>query len=243
MFKFFTLSFAIVFSISSFAQINNRDIVAYTDYTNVHAVSYKSFETNFLDEIDGFLYLNEAIGNGYFIDTILKNKVKVNLRYDAYNDIFKIYLDLNKDEFKLLERTKRFEYELNREKFVLIETDLLNVGHFKQGRGYVVELTDPEKNVVLYKRYHKKLNPGSVATSSYESDINPSLNTKLFYIIKLGNNYLKAETNTRKILECFPKDKQDKLEKFIKSNNLKFRGDDTEVEQQMIYIVNYYNTL
>ena len=215
----------------------------YIDYTNAHAISYTSLERPFLDGHSGSLYLDEEVSQGYFIDTALKNKVQSKMKYDAYNDVFKIYPNGTDEGFKLLERTKRFEYEYGGERFVLIESDLLNVDHFEHGKGYVVELTSSEEEAVLYKRYHKKFDPGSVATSSYENDIIPSFNFELFYIIKLEDEFAVAKAHKKRILDVFPKDKRDDLRGYIDSQRLKFRGTDEEIENQLIQLVTYYNAL
>lgn len=240
--KSLTLILILCLTASSYSQIL-RESFGYIDFTNVHAINYSSYEGRFLDEIDGSLYLNENIDKGYFLDTALKNKVQVNLRYDSFNDVFKIYPDLNSEEFKLLERTSRFAYELNGERFIIITSDVLNVGHFKHGKGYVVELTNPLDGVALYKRYHKKLDSGSVAASSYENDIFPSLNPDIFYIIEIDGQYLRIEAHKKKILEVFPKNKQNKIKEYIKSQDIKFKGNDKEVENQMIKVISYYNTI
>jgi hypothetical protein len=194
-------------------------------------------------DVKGTMFLEEDIEYGYIIDTSLKNKVQAYLKYDVYNDFFGIQLDRNGQNLKRLERTSRFYYVLNDEKFVLIQTNILNVEHYNSGNGYAVELTTPLAKAVLYKRYYKKFDPGSVSQSSYQANINPSLNTNAFYIIKFGDDFIKAETHKKGILNAFPSDKQSAIKKLISHKEFNFKGSDDEIENDMIQVVRYYNSL
>ena len=244
MFNFFKLSIILLIVNPVFAQ--DLGMMGYRDYRSVTDLNYiKSVgnQTYKLNEVSGSPFFNENFKSGHVIDIESDNKVKTFLRYDVYNDLFEIKLDLNSESIKILERSQNYQYTLNNEKFVLIKyPQVINEGHYISGNGYVVELTNPSKKAILYKRYYVDFNEGRKATSSYDKDTPPSLDLDKRFIIKFNDEYVKAEDHKRKILDAFP-DKQKEIKKFIKSKNFKFRGDDSKVQMQMIETVKHYNSL
>jgi hypothetical protein len=241
--KTLTLLIALTFIATSYSQ---AELMGFRDYRDIADSFYMNFEGSDkfnVEDVNGTPFLGEGFEYGYIIDTKGKNKSQTFLRYDVYNDIFEIQLDPNDESLKTLERTPRFQYTLNGEKFVLIQTDVLNDAHYTSGNGYAVELTSPEANTVLYKRYYKELKPGSKGATSYQPDVPPSISSNLVYIVKLGDSYVEAEDHKKKILDAFPSDKQGALKKFIKAKGFKLKGSDQEVQNEMIQIVRYYNSI
>ena len=241
--KLLTLFIGLIFITSSFGQ---AELMGFRDYRDIADSFYMNFEGTDkfdIEDVQGTPFFKKDFVYGYIIDTKGKNKSQTFLRYDVYNDIFEIQLDPNDESLKTLERSPRFEYMIDGEKFVLIQTDVLNEAHYTSGNGYAVELTSPEADAVLYKRHFKELKPGSKGATSYQADTPPSISSKSMFIIKFGDNYVQAEDHKKKILDAFPSDKQDAMKKFIKSKNFKFRGSDKEIENEMIQVVRYYNTL
>lgn len=241
--KILTLLIAFTFISNSFGQ---AELMGFRDYRDIADSFYMKFEGNDkfdIEDVKGTPFLIEDFSSGYIVDTKESNKAQTFLRYDVYNDIFEIQLDPNDESLKTLERSPRFEYMLNGEKFVLIQTDALNVEHYTSGNGYAVELSSPEADAVLYKRYYKELNQGRKGATSYQADIPPSISNNVMYIIKIGNSFAQAEDNRKKILDAFPSDKQSAIKKFIKSKNFKFRGDEKEIQNEMVQVVRYYNSL
>jgi len=243
MIKFITLALGLTFMTTSFGQ---AELMGFRDYRDIADSFYMDFEGTDkfdIEDIEGTPFLKEDFGYGYIVDTTVKNKTQTFLRYDIYNDIFEIRLDPNDKSLKTLERSPRFQYVIDGEKFVLIQTDALNEEHYTSGNGYAVELTAPEGQAVLYKRYYKKLKPGSKGATSYQADIPPRISSKIMYLIKFGDTYVRAEDHRRRILDAFPSDKQSAIKKFIKSKKFKFRGDDEDIEKEMIQVVRFYNSL
>jgi len=196
-----------------------------------------------ISDIRGTPYLIESFQKGEVIDSESNTKATTYLRFDAFNDVFEIQVDPYDEKLMKLDRTTQFEYMLNGEKFVLIKTDLINDDHYISGNGYAVELTLPESSAVLYKRYTKKFNPGKKSQNTYGNSIPPSINNEIFYLLKIDGKFVKADTHKKRILDAFPSDKRSTVENYIKSKKFKFRGSEDEVEDEMIQVVRYYNTL
>jgi len=235
--------FIVVISFSSYGQ---AELMGFRDYRDIADSFYMNFKGNDkfdISEVKGSPFLIENFVTGYIVDTKAENKAQTNLRYDVYNDVFEIQLNPGDESLKTLERSPRFQYMINGEKFILVQTDVLNVEHYTSGNGFVVELITPESGVGLYKRYYKNLNQGQKATTSYQTDIPPSISNEMMFLIKMDNQYIDAEAHRKDVLDAFPRDMQPQLKDFIKDKKLRFKGSDQEVENDMIQLVRYYNTL
>ncbi|RRO23201.1 hypothetical protein [Flavobacteriaceae bacterium 14752] len=231
-----------------FAPINAQvsEMMGFRDYRDIADAYFMKLKENAkfdISDIQGSPFLMEDFQMGYIVDTKSENKAQTYLRYDVYNDVFEIRLDPNSESLKTLKRTPRYKYKIGNETFILIESpDAINEEHYTSGNGYVVELTSPEAEAVLYKRYFKELKSGSKALTSYQQDVPPSIDSDSRYIIKFGDNYVRAEDHRKKILDAFP-DHQKDMKKYIKDKGFKFRGTDREIQNEMIQVVRYYNSL
>ncbi len=195
-----------------------------------------------LTQVNGSPYLNEDFVEGTIVDEKNNNSSSAFLRYNSYNDNFEIKFDLNSSSVKSLDRTFYYKYIVNGEKYVLIDSPIaINQYHYRNGNGYVVELKETE-NLSLYKRYAKQYKKGKKATSNYDIDKPATLNTKTTYIFKFKNDYKTIEPNKKKILDAFT-DHKNEIQGFIKENKIKFRGDSERIENDLITILEYYNTL
>lgn len=241
--KLLLFSLCFVFSLTAFAQVS--EMMGFRDWRDISDAYYVELQDNSkfsLEEVQGspFLYENFEFGN--ILEENSNQRVETNLRYDVYNDVFEIQLDSRSDKINTLDRTANIVYYLRGEKFVLIKTNLLNVEHYNSGNGYVVELLPENDNATLYKRYYVELKPGSKALTSYQEDIPPTLKNEIMYIIKLEGDYYELPADKKDIIDVFP-DNQDKIKNYVKSKKFKFRGDDSEVQDQVLQVVRYYNTL
>jgi hypothetical protein len=220
-------------------------MMGFRDWRDISDAYYVKFQDDSkfdLEDVKGSPFLNEDFAFGNILDENSNQRVETYLRYDIYNDIFEIQLDSRSDKINTLERSTNFVYYLNDEKFVLIKSNLLNVEHYTSGNGYVVELLPGNENAGLYKRYYVELKPGSEALTSYQEDIPPSIRNEIMYIMKLDGNYYELPADRKDIVDMFPNN-QDKIKKYIKEKKFKFRGDDQEVQNQVLQVVRYYNTL
>ena len=241
--KIFLLGLLFTFSLPTFAQVS--EMMGFRDYRDIADAYYVKLRENSkfdINDIKGSPFLSEEFQFGNILDNNSMKKVETYLRYDMYNDVFEIQLDTRSDKINTLERTQNFDYYLNDEKFVLIKSNVLNVEHYTSGNGYVVELIPENENAALYKRYFVELKSGSKALTSYQEDIPPSIRKEEMYIIKINDDYYELEKDRKDVIEAFP-DFKDKLKKYIKEKKFKFRGDDREVQNQMVQLVRYYNSL
>lgn len=244
MYKNLALLLSILFFMPAKAQVS--EMMGFRDYRDIADAYYLRLKENSkfqVEDINGSPFLYDDFKKGYIIDEKSDNKAQTYVRYDVYNDVFEIRLNPNAEALKTLKRTPRYQYVINNEKFVLIESvEAINEEHYTSGNGYVVELTSPESEAVLYKRYYSDINSGSKALTSYQKDIPPSIKSRDRYIIKFGDNYVRAEDHKKKILDAFPDHKKE-IKKYIKNKNFKFRGSDEEIQNQMVQVVRYYNSL
>lgn len=243
MYRIVIVCIGLLFLTSSTAQVPG--MMGYRDYRDIadaYFMDFKGTDKFDIKDVKGSPFLIENFSTGYIIDTKASNKAQTNLRYDVYNDVFEIQLNPGDGSLKTLERTPRFEYMLNNEKFVLVETKAINVEHYTSGNGYVVELTSPEAGATLYKRYYKELKPGAKATTSYQADTPPSISSKILYLIDIDSKFVVAEDHRKKVLDAFPSNKQSELKDFIKNKSLRFKGSDKDIQNDMIQLVRYYNS-
>ena len=233
----------LVFSFPAFSQVS--EMMGFRDFRDVADAYYVKFQNNSkfdLSDIQGSPFLNEEFAFGNILENKSMKKVETNLRYDMYKDLFEIQLESGSETINTLDRTKNIDYYLNGEKFVLIQSRIININHYDSGNGYVVELIPENDNAALYKRYYVDIKPGSKANTSYEVEIPPSIKKKVMYIVKIENDYYELPANKKEIVEVFL-DNQNDLKSYIKEKKFKFKGDEKEVQDQMVQLVRYYNSL
>ncbi len=240
----FSILLFLFFKTYSFCQVSQFN--GFRDYRVLADTYYMSVmrgdEKINVSDINGTPFLKKEFSYGFVLDTVSQTKAYTNLRYDVYNDLFEIKLEPSSKSLKTIVRSPQFQYFLNDEKFVLIQTDVLNKNQYISGNGYVVELTTSKLEVVLYKRYTKKFIPGKDAKSSYGTSMPPRITEETNFIIKFEDKFVLAEPHKRKILDAFPNHEK-KLKKYIKDKGFKFRGSDREIQNEMIQVVRYYNSL
>lgn len=236
--NYYVLALGLLLCFKSYAQMG------FQNYRNIQNfnVTFKNSTVD-LSQINGSPFLTDEFSSGKIIDTKKGMDVPILLRYDVLNDVFEIKINKSDTELKSLERSFNYEYQLNGEKFILIQSPkTLNELHYNTGNGYVAELTDSQKETVLYKRYFAEKKEGKKAQSTYQKDTPPSIDVDYRFIIKFGKQFVKAEAHKKRVLDAFP-DQRNVLKKYIKTKKLKFRGNDDKVENQMVMLVDYYNSL
>ncbi len=241
--KILLLSLVAIFSLPTYAQVS--EMMGFRDYRDIADAYYVKLKENSkfdINDINGSPFLNEEFAFGNILDNKSNKKVETFLRYDMYNDVFEIQLDSRSEKINTLERTQNFDYYLNDEKFILIKSKVLNVNHYTSGNGYVAELIPENEDAALYKRYYVELKGGSKALTSYQEDIPPSIRKEEMYILKIEGDYYELEKDKKDIINTFP-DNQEKLKKYIKDKKFKFRGKGRELQNQMVQLVRYYNSL
>lgn len=241
--KLYTLLLLFIFIQPSFSQELGFD--PYRDLQSAPTLSLngRQGEVNVTD-IKGSPFLNDEFDRGYVYDTNKDLKSELFLRYDIFNDVIELLPGRNATTIMKLKRTTNFEYSINGEKFVLIQApSVINKNQYVTGNGYVSEIKSFDDELVLYKRYMKEYRPGKKAETMYDQDKPASLKNDFFYILKDGNNYIELEPHKRRIVDAFPNNVQGNIKRFIKSNRYKFRGEDKEVEEEIVDIIDFYSSL
>ena len=195
-----------------------------------------------LSNVVGTPYLEEDFVKGVIVDEKNDKNSAAYLRYNNYSDVFEIKLEFNSKSVNSLERTPNYKFIVNGEKYILINSPkVINKYHYRNGNGYVVALKETD-NLSLYKRYAKQYEKGKKAISNYDADKPARLNTKTSYIFKFKDEYVTVEPHKKKVLDAFT-DKKAEIKKFIKENKIKFRGGTEGEEEDLIKVLDYYNTL
>jgi len=217
----------------------------FQDYRNMKQEFVVNVGENILNvnEVQGSPFLNKDFKKGVIVDNKNNMEVSTYLRYDALNDTFEIKLNADDEDIKKLPRNFNYQYILNNEKFVLIRSaNAIRELHYDIDNGYVIQISEKQDDATLYKRYFIEKKEGKEALSSYQKDTPAKLDLGFRYIIKIEDKYVKAEAKKRRIVDAFP-NKKGQLEKYIKKKKLKFRGSDEDIEQDLIDLVNYYNSI
>jgi hypothetical protein len=189
---------------------------------------------------DKFLY--PEFFNGTIINYQNSTKAKADLRYNIYSDVFEISLNSANDQFKKLKKDKNYQFILNEEKFVLIQNSLLDGNSQDGDYGYVVELYNSQSKTSLFKKYKLKFKIGSEGESQYHPHNDSEIIDFVDYFIKIDDRYQKVELNKNKIARLFDDHKAEIVD-FIDHRKFNFRGANNKIENQLVQVVRYYNSL
>lgn len=209
--------------------------------------TYNSLNTNSglvdLDNISGSPYLKENFQNGKIIENENDQVVTTYLRYNIFEDKFEIKPNLNDDKILALKRSSNYEFVYYGDKVQLV----LNSKLFKgKSNGYVFTVLDSQNDEYnLYKIYSQDFTEPKKAKTSYDTDKPGRLDTNTMYYISkdIGKDFTELEVNRRKILDAFEPKLKSEMKDYMKSNKYKLRGNDTEVENELINIISHYNSL
>lgn len=196
-----------------------------------------------VNDIDGTVFLKENFEIGSIVDLNNDISTELYLRYNAYQDLFEIILEEGATQIKTIDRSTNFVYKYGGETFKLVESNNLNIYHYNTGNSFLVEVKKYNDEITLYKRYVKELVEGKKATSSYEQDKPSKLKDETLYYLKDKNKLVLLEVHKKRILEKFSGDDQEKLEDFIKDEKIKFRGNNDEIEDELVKLFEYYSSM
>jgi hypothetical protein len=240
---YFTFIISFLLALSTFAQQgtvqiqNSRNT---PDYNIRNISGIKEAEKTIYQ---GSPYLIDEFKKGTVIYNSKDMEIQAYLKYDIYNDVFEIKVGLNDTYADLLDKQSKFDCILNGYKFVLLKSKTaINELHYNNGRGYAAELIKNDKKITLYKRFFAEKKEAEKARTSYHRDEKASIEIDVRYIFRINGNFIRVDAHKKRILEAFP-DQHQKIEFYIKKNNLKFRGSDEKIERQVIQVVEYYNSL
>ena len=211
-------------------QLGNENVDSYDEFLAIAKSNGKM--------VRGDKYLSSDFQKGFIVNLKEKSKAEANLRYNIYEGAFELMLHKDVNNAKKLIKSSDVEYELNGEKFVLLDYHLFDAELPSNSFGYVVELESNGTEASLYKKYTLEVDFGSRSYYSFYSYIN---NKAIFYI-KIGDNYHEVEKGKRKVFDLF-KNHQDKIIAYAKYKGFNFKGNDETTEKELIQMVRYYNTL
>lgn len=169
---------------------------------------------------------------------IEKNKI-INgfIRYRIFDDIMQVKKELNTTEPFLIKRSNNYKVFIEKSEFIFVEK--LPIELRGTNNGYVkISYKNPTNNLMLLTRWIQEYTPEKKPTNNYSSGTNAKLNTSKFYFISLDEKIYAIEAHKKRAADAFP-DHNKELEKYIKENKLKFRGDDEE--KDLITLIKYYN--
>ena len=196
-----------------------------------------------VNDIEGSPYLNIEFRKGRITEKENGQVIEAYLRYNIFEDKFEIKPSLNDDKVFALKRSSNYEYIYDNSEVQLIANNKL---FNKSGNGFVFVLLRHENNLYnLYKKYDQKFTAAEKGKTPYDADKPASLKTNLSYYISkdISKGFIELEVNRRKILDAFEPNLKSEMKDYMKSNKYKLRGNDTEVENELINIISHYNTL
>lgn len=233
----------VLFCVSLNAQIgfefNPSDLQSVNTYNSLNT------DSGFIkiDNIIGSPYLEEGFKNGKIIETSKDQVVNTYLRYSIFQDKFEIRPNLNDDKTLSLKRSSNYEFIYDGIKVKLVLNDKL----FKEkDNGYVFVILESENDGYnLYKRYTQNFTPPKEAKTSYDTDKPARLDTNIQYFISkdISEDFTEVEAHRRRIYDAFDSSLKSEIKDFMKSKDYKLRGDNAEVENEMIAIISHYNSL
>lgn len=226
----------------SFGQIVGQ-MGDWRDMADIQMINNEQGETIDLNKVTGSPYLNPTFQKGIITNLEKNEDTSLWLRYNVFSDNIEAKVDIKSDEVAVVDRSTKYDFTLLGEKFVLVRDKFI---FEKKGsdNGYMAQISDPAKDVVLYKNYSHEFTPPVKPQTSYDVERPGSLKINIEYYIKAGDRRLQPiNPNKKKIANDFPSNFQDDIKKFVKSKGLKFRGDDKEIESELRQVLDYYISL
>lgn len=242
-FKTFLLSIVLLFlSINVSSQIVGQ-FSDWRDIADIKMLNNEMGESIDLEKTSGSPYLNPSFKKGIIHNLDTDEKLSVWLRYNVFSDNIEAKPELSDIEVAVVQRMKKYNFTLLGENFVLVQDK--NVFEKKgSDNGYMAQISDSEKQVVIYKNYSHDFTPPVKAQTSYDVDTPGNLKIEFEYYYKNGDEPLKEITvHKRKIVNSFPENYQDDIKKFIKKKDFNLRGDDKEIESQLREIIYFFDSL
>ena len=171
------------------------------------------------------------------------SKLKANLRYNVFKDVFEIKTKEAEGEIGTLEKSNQTSFILKGEEFRYFSGPSILFEYGESVNGYLAVIEEDEvdnKPIKLLKRYHKKFEPEQKPTSSYDTGSPAKFKSGIAYYAKVDGKYFKITTSKRKAYKDFPESHQDDIKKYMKKNKIKFRGSESEQEEELIDLIRYF---
>ncbi len=171
----------------------------------------------------GSIYLNDKLAAS-----------GLNLKYNAYRDIFLAVTQVNASDetAQVVAKTKGMKILVNNEEFITLPS----VTNRYEMQYYQVVVRG--KKITLLKKNYKLFVEGSRATTSLTRDVPSTYSDRSeFYFLNASGDFTEVPSSTRKVLALFPEDKK-ALSAAVKKSRLNLKK-----EIDLIRFVGYYNRL
>lgn len=171
----------------------------------------------------GSIYLNDQLA-----------AAGMNLKYNAYRDLFLAVTDVNTpdEEAQVVTKAKGMKILVNNEEFITLPS----VDNRYEMQYYQVVVRG--EKVTLLKKNYKLFVEGSRATTSLTRDVPSTYSDRSdFYLLSPTGDFTEVPSSTRKVLALFPEDKK-ALSAAVKKYRLNLKK-----EIDLIRFIGYYNRL
>lgn len=165
--------------------------------------------------------------NSYPIESLLINedneKYRAFVKYNIFYDRIEFSEDQSFKSAKMLPTDEDLMIQMNTDlfKYAKVKTEDGKIN------GYFKVLAMNEGEPAILKRFSQNIQvPRQASTGSYGTakDVKKLRSSSAIYFMDDGYG-MRVENHKRKVLKSFPNEYQEKLEDFIKENNLKFKDD------------------
>ena len=220
----------IVYAISGTAQSDYISMKLSDFMSSKKIISGETIEELDESEINGSAYLNKEFINGTIYTAQKEKFTDVPLRFNVYSDDME-FKNQNNEIMAIAAPENIEKIEIGELSFKYIPY----MAGQKIKNGFFELVTDG--NASLYIR-HEIIFKEAEKAGAYKEASPPSfINNPNEYYIQIGKNAATLVKNKKSLQEMFP-DNKDKVETFIKKNNIK-----TNEAESIAELVNYYNSL
>ncbi len=171
----------------------------------------------------GSIYLNDKLAAS-----------GINLKYNAYRDIFFAVTDVNTpdEEAQVVTKAQGMKILVNNEEFITLPS----VTNRYEMQYYQVVVRG--EKVTLLKKNYKLFVEGSRATTSLTRDVPSTYSDRSeFYFLSPSGDFTQVPSSTKKVLDLFPKDRK-ALSAAVKKYRLNLKKD-----IDLMRFIGYYNRL
>ncbi len=195
-----------------------------------------------LNKINGSPYWHKNFEKGKIYLIKQDKTLPAYLRYRIFDDIMEVKKspDVPDSELYSLQRSKDMRIQIGTHQFVFFTDYPVEIKGTHNGYALVLTSNVQEGDAVLYKRMSQDFVPAKPAANPYSNPVKAKLSGNRYYFVGIEGQLYFLEPDKKDVLNNFP-NHQKELKKFISKERLKFRG--RNEEEDMIALINYYNTL
>ncbi len=204
-----------------------------SDAANNNKSSIVKEESNDLSNIKGSPYENDDFVFGKAVDRLTDKSMGYYLRYNVYNDVIEMKVNLYDTEIIGLIKSLNYSAIINNKEY---SYEIYSDDNKKTSEGYFILLSKGEKSS-LYLKKTKEFKKGKKAQDSFHKDVSAKFTGAEIFYYKKGR-ILKPLSTKKKELLLQLSDKKDELNKFIKSKKVNLKND-----KDLIKLMKYYDSL